>query len=248
MANFHDTVMGSRFYQHDIPQLIRNIGRLADAAEKANEIASAANTPTNSEESYGYKKFKNILASNVSIDAIRTFVQNNDDEYISDSLSDAFPELLASEGCCPHCGSALMYSDDMKYDYICTSGKCNSYLNHSEIAALKTKSPIISAPDKSNAPQSIPGARVRLGDEVCVNVPFEQVDCTSMTFFDTLEDDCFQLIKSYAEAFGLELTDGDGNLIDEDVISFDLAKEVQETIINIFVKAGIPFKFNKEEE
>ena len=101
MANFHDTVMGSRFYQHDIPQLIKNIGRLADAAEKANEIASkATNIPTSSEESYGYKRFKDILASNISIDAIRTFVQNNDDEYISDNLSDAFPELLALEGCC----------------------------------------------------------------------------------------------------------------------------------------------------
>lgn len=37
--DFHDTYMGRKFYESDIPALIKAINRLADAVEKSNAIA-----------------------------------------------------------------------------------------------------------------------------------------------------------------------------------------------------------------
>lgn len=51
---------------------------------------------------------------------------------------------------------------------------------------------------------------------------------------DELEVDCWKLIKSYVAAF-------DCKLIDEDSISFDLVKQLQNYIIQMFVSAGIRF-------
>ena len=32
--NFHDTVMGHRFYEHTVPELVRQLARIADLLEK----------------------------------------------------------------------------------------------------------------------------------------------------------------------------------------------------------------------
>ena len=32
--NFHDTVMGRRFYEHTVPELVRQLTRLSDVLEK----------------------------------------------------------------------------------------------------------------------------------------------------------------------------------------------------------------------
>lgn len=37
MADFHNTVMGKRFYEHQFPELIRNLERIATALEKEKE-------------------------------------------------------------------------------------------------------------------------------------------------------------------------------------------------------------------
>lgn len=52
--------------------------------------------------------------------------------------------------------------------------------------------------------------------------------------FDELENECWELIKSYIAAFDCKLTDEDG-------ISFDLAKQLQNYIIQMFVSAGVQF-------
>ena len=38
---FHETVMGHRFFEHQLPQLIKALNRCADAMEKANQISEA---------------------------------------------------------------------------------------------------------------------------------------------------------------------------------------------------------------
>lgn len=37
MAAFHETVYGERFFDSQLPKLIKELGRIADALEKQNE-------------------------------------------------------------------------------------------------------------------------------------------------------------------------------------------------------------------
>jgi hypothetical protein len=55
MADFHNTVMGKRFYEHHIPELIRNLERIADALEvgkKEEKIGSSFSAVTKFIEHY----------------------------------------------------------------------------------------------------------------------------------------------------------------------------------------------------
>ncbi len=81
---------------------------------------------------------------------------------------------------------------------------------------------------------------VRLGDEHEVMIPKEPIDCSQLECFDELEESCWDLFKSYCEYFGLKLINEDD---DEDAISFDIAKGIQEVILKVLQNAGIKFKF-----
>ncbi len=81
---------------------------------------------------------------------------------------------------------------------------------------------------------------VRLGDEHEVMIPKEPIDCSQLECFDELEESCWDLFKSYCEYFGLKLINEDD---DEDAISFDIAKGIQEFILKVLQNAGIKFKF-----
>lgn len=77
-----------------------------------------------------------------------------------------------------------------------------------------------------------------LGDDAMIKLP-ENNEVLIETLensgaFDELENECWELIKSYIAAFDCKLTDEDG-------ISFDLAKQLQNYIIQMFVSAGIRF-------
>lgn len=241
--NFHESIMGQRFFQKQLPDLTSALNRVAEATEKANEIATARKEDAKvSTTCYGFNKFKNILADNISLMGITEFVQNNDDETISDELCDIFRELLASEGCCPDCNMALFYSDHEEFDFVCSG--CGKQLHMNEVAPFtKTKlSENMPETDKSCNPYEL----CNLGDDVYFNVPSEPVDCSNMNFFDEIEYDCFELIKKYASLFKIKLYTSDGEPIEENDISFDLAKDVQECILNMFVRAGIKFKFTND--
>lgn len=44
MADFHNTVMGKKFYQHDVPELVQQLTRIADALQvgkKEQEVGSS---------------------------------------------------------------------------------------------------------------------------------------------------------------------------------------------------------------
>lgn len=43
MAEFHETQYGKRFFNGQLPKLIKELGRIADALEKANELKEKEN-------------------------------------------------------------------------------------------------------------------------------------------------------------------------------------------------------------
>ena len=84
---------------------------------------------------------------------------------------------------------------------------------------------------------------VPFGDECKLRIPTDAIDCSRLGFFDALEYDCFDLVKRYCDALGLEIIGEDG----EDSISFDIAKDIQDLILSIFEKAGVRFKFDADD-
>lgn len=38
MPNLHETILGKRFFESQLPKLIKELGRIADALEKQNEL------------------------------------------------------------------------------------------------------------------------------------------------------------------------------------------------------------------
>ena len=79
---------------------------------------------------------------------------------------------------------------------------------------------------------------VDFGDECKISVPAEPIDCSELGYFDELEYDCWDLVKKYCEKFDIEIKSGD--------ISFDIAKGVQDNIIEKFMEAGVKFDFNND--
>lgn len=79
---------------------------------------------------------------------------------------------------------------------------------------------------------------VEFGDECEISIPTEPIDCSKMGYFDELEYNCWDLVKKYCEKFGIEIKSGD--------ISFDIAKGIQDHIIEQFEAAGVEFNFNND--
>jgi len=55
MADFHNTIMGKKFYQHDVPELVQQLTRIADALQvgkKEKEIGSSFSAVTKFIEHY----------------------------------------------------------------------------------------------------------------------------------------------------------------------------------------------------
>lgn len=83
------------------------------------------------------------------------------------------------------------------------------------------------------------------GDGAEIVFPSMPIKCSDLTFFDDLEHECWNLIEKYAEAFGIEI-----KYIDEicPEISFDIAKEIQDHIIDIFERSGVKFDITYFDE
>ena len=85
---------------------------------------------------------------------------------------------------------------------------------------------------------------VQFGDEGLLLVPKQPIDCSKLGYFDSMEDRCWDLVKEYADHLGIEVVrDGSG----EEAINYDLAKRIQETILNEFMLAGVEFKFDENQ-
>ena len=85
------------------------------------------------------------------------------------------------------------------------------------------------------------------GDETRIVLPDESVDCSYEGFFDETEYSCWNLIKEYADLFGVKIVPECPEDFEDDEdnepISFDMAKSVQDFIIDLFKKAGVTFEF-----
>lgn len=93
--------------------------------------------------------------------------------------------------------------------------------------------------DEELAQEQVPSRKVvRFGDECQISIPTEPIKCSKLGYFDELEYDCWDLVKKYCEKFGIEIKSGD--------ISFDIAKGVQDNIIEKFMEAGVKFDFNSD--
>lgn len=85
---------------------------------------------------------------------------------------------------------------------------------------------------------------IPFGDECEITKPNGIIDASDLNFFDDLEYDCMELVGKYANAFGLQIRSTDS---EETPISFDIAKEVQGTILQIFENYGIDINYNPEQ-
>lgn len=93
--------------------------------------------------------------------------------------------------------------------------------------------------DEELAQEQTPSRKlVSFGDECQISIPTEPIKCSKLGYFDELEYDCWDLVKKYCEKFGIEIKSGD--------ISFDIAKGVQDNIIEKFMEAGVKFEFNDD--
>ena len=85
---------------------------------------------------------------------------------------------------------------------------------------------------------------IPFGDEGEINIPTEPIDCSKLGYFDSMEDECWDLIRSYASRFGIILLPNEDG---EVPVNYDLAKRIQETILNEFIMAGVEFKFDENQ-
>ena len=81
---------------------------------------------------------------------------------------------------------------------------------------------------------------IPFGDGCKISIPEQPIDCSKIGYFDELEYDCWELVKTYCGYLGIEIVSGE--------ISFDIAKGIQDRIIEQFQKAGVQFKLNKDKE
>ena len=86
---------------------------------------------------------------------------------------------------------------------------------------------------------------VNLGDDCQIVLPDEPVDCSSLGYFDELEEECWDLVKSYCARLGIKMIpDEDG----KPPISFDVAKSIQDNILGQLQEAGVEFRFDGQNE
>ena len=86
---------------------------------------------------------------------------------------------------------------------------------------------------------------VNLGDDCEIVLPEKPIDCSEPTYFDELEYECWHLMKKYCERMGIKILDYDG---DEKPISFDVAKNIQEVILNHIQGTGVKLIFHSQTE
>ena len=95
------------------------------------------------------------------------------------------------------------------------------------------------------AEEKKPRKVVDFGDECQIVLPDEPIDCSRLGYFDTLEYECWDLVKKYCDHLGIEiLPDEDG----EEAVNFYITKQLQDKILEGLQEVGVQFKFEEQIE
>ena len=95
------------------------------------------------------------------------------------------------------------------------------------------------------AEEKQPRKVVDFGDDCQIVLPDEPIDCSRLGYFDTLEYECWDLVKKYCDHLGIEiLPDEDG----EEAINFYITKQLQDKILEGLQEVGVQFKFEEQIE
>ena len=95
------------------------------------------------------------------------------------------------------------------------------------------------------AEEKHPRKRVDFGDDCQIVLPDEPIDCSRLGYFDTLEYECWDLVKKYCDHLGIEiLPDEDG----EEAVNFYITKQLQDKILEGLQEVGVQFKFEEQTE
>lgn len=95
-----------------------------------------------------------------------------------------------------------------------------------------------------SAEQGIKDEYVDFGDGCQIKLPEKPVDCSRLGYFDELEEECWRLVKQYCATFGIEMQPQEDG---EAPISFDIAKGIQDYILEQLQEAGVRFNFEAQE-
>ena len=95
------------------------------------------------------------------------------------------------------------------------------------------------------AEEKKPRKVVDFGDECQIVLPDEPIDCSRLGYFDTLEYECWDLVKKYCDHLGIEiLPDEDG----EEAVNFYITNQLQDKILEGLQEVGVQFKFEEQIE
>ena len=95
------------------------------------------------------------------------------------------------------------------------------------------------------AEEKQPRKVVDFGDDCQIVLPDEPIDCSRLGYFDTLEYECWDLVKKYCDHLGIEiLPDEDG----EEAVNFYITKQLQDKILEGLQEVGVQFKFEEQTE
>ena len=95
------------------------------------------------------------------------------------------------------------------------------------------------------AEEKQPKKVVDFGDDCQIVLPDEPIDCSRLGYFDTLEYECWDLVKKYCDHLGIEiLPDEDG----EEAVNFYITKQLQDKILEGLQEVGVQFKFEEQIE
>lgn len=92
-----------------------NYNREYDIVVERKEVQA----PEEKKESENYKKFKKILAENISVEAMEEYWLGNPDDMLKANVEDIILKIKTEKNC-PKCGATLCLSDLPQYDYVCT--------------------------------------------------------------------------------------------------------------------------------
>ena len=132
---FHETIMGQRYYNQQLPKLIKVLERIADNQEKpiikpVNEFDKPGVRTKEFEEhqkAISELSIVNIMKAVDYINELSTYINKDNDvlDYLNDVVE---PLCKVIDKCrtdeeCPNCGCTLFKSDLPQYEYVC--GECD---------------------------------------------------------------------------------------------------------------------------